>query len=58
MIQQRSVVHQTYWCHETKRVRQRPVRQYAKRHFDAKTNTFKVPEKKSAWRRMLDRFWG
>ncbi len=54
MIQQRSVVHQTYYCHQTKRVRQRPVRQFAKRHFDTKTNTFRVPPKRSLWGKMLD----
>lgn len=54
MIQQRSTVHQTYYCPQAKRVRQRPVRQFAKVHFDHKAMAFKVPQKRSKWGRLVD----
>lgn len=53
MIQQRSTVHQTYFDPQAKRVRQRPVRQFARVHFDHKAMTFKVPKKKSRWGQLL-----
>lgn len=51
MIQQRSTIHQSYFCPRERRVRQRPVMVAAKLKLEGQT--FKLPKRKSKWGQLV-----